>query len=58
MTREILLPTGKRAALVRALKLSYPTVRAALRFASDTETAKRVRHVAIKEYGGVIVERQ
>lgn len=56
MTREILLKTGNRAKLMNLFDTTYPTVRAALRYETDTDLAKRIRHYAIKEMHGVVSE--
>ena len=34
--------------------MSQPTIREALRYQSNTEVAKRIRHTAVKEFGGVV----
>jgi len=39
---------------MNALHTTYPTIRAALRYECDSEIARRIRHVAIKQYGGVV----
>lgn len=56
MTKEIHISHGKRAKLMKALNVTYPTVRAALRFESNTIIAEKIRKVAQSEYGGTIYE--
>ncbi len=53
MQREIILKSGKQAELKKAMNVSYPTIRKALRFQTDTNTAKRIRWNAVKHFGGV-----
>ena len=55
MGKQILMPVCGKVALKNAFNTSYPTVRAALRFNTNTALAKKIRHTAIKEYGGVEV---
>ena len=54
----IIVAHGVRKEIGARLGVSQPTVRRALRGASDTAAARRVRHVAVKEYGGVAVVRR
>lgn len=56
MERQILLPAGQKKALVRAMNSTYPTVRSALRFRSNSENAKRIRYAAVRHFGGVQVD--
>lgn len=56
MARQILLPHGKKNELMRMVHCTYPTVRAALRFRSDSATARKIRFVAVKHLGGYEVE--
>lgn len=53
MAKQILLAAGKKTALKKALNTSYPTVRAALGYESNTLIAKKIRHAAVKVFGGV-----
>lgn len=57
MSKEILLRQGAKAKLMQVLNTTYPTVRAALKFETDTEIAKRIRHYAMNELGGVVAIR-
>lgn len=50
--KEILIGYGDGARLMTAFRISYPTLRRALRFKTDTELARKIRHTAINEYGG------
>ncbi len=54
MTKEIHISHGNRAKLMKALNVTYPTVRAALRFESNTVIAEKIRKVAKSEYGGKV----
>lgn len=53
--KRILIEHGNRKKLMSAFKTSYPTIRAALRYESDTEMARKIRFVAIKQYDGKCV---
>lgn len=53
-TQQILLPHGQSKKIGEALNVSQPTIREALRYQSNTEVAKRIRHTAVKEFGGVV----
>lgn len=52
---QIIMPHGAAKKLGSALNVSQPTVREALRYQSDTETARRIRHTAVNVFGGVEV---
>ena len=53
-SKQIVLRTyGDSQKLGRVLNVSQPTIRKALRFESDTDTARRIRHTAVKAFGGV-----
>lgn len=56
MAKQILLAHGKKGKLMKLTKSSYPTVREALHFRSDTQMARRIRKMALKELGGKQVE--
>lgn len=47
---------GQMSKLKKIFKTTYPTVRAALRYKTDSELARKIRHTAVKEYGGKEVE--
>ena len=49
------MPLGGKLALKNAFKTSYPTIREALKFNTSTDLAKKIRHTAINEFGGVEV---
>lgn len=53
--KKIEINGGKKKELMRVCNATYPTVRQALRFLSDTEKAKRIRKVAM-EMGGMVME--
>lgn len=50
--RRIILPYGNTYKLASELGVSYPHVRNCLKGAYDTETAQKVRKLAIKKYKG------
>lgn len=54
MGKKILLQHGKKRELIRVMHSTYPTVKAALNYECNTKTAEKIRHVAVKEFGGVI----
>ena len=55
--RKIVLPgNGSTIKLVKATRSSYATVWRALHFMEDTEKQRKIRYVAIKEFGGKIME--
>ncbi|MGM9817682.1 MAG: hypothetical protein ACI30B_01710 [Paludibacteraceae bacterium] len=56
MTRRILMDFGQISKLKKIFKTTYPTVRAALLYKTDSELARKIRHTAVKEYGGKEVE--
>ena len=56
MSKEILIKHGNRKLIIEAFQTTYPTVIAALRFQTDSILAKRIRHFATNELGGVIIE--
>ncbi|MBO7594219.1 MAG: hypothetical protein J6T12_04565 [Salinivirgaceae bacterium] len=51
-TKFIKVEHGKMQELGRAMKVSQPTIRKALAYETNTERARSIRHVAVKEYGG------
>ncbi len=53
--KRILVAHGAKKQLMAALGTSYPTVRAALRYDSDTEISRRIRYVAITQFAGIRV---
>ena len=55
MAKEILLAGGKRKNIIKSLNTTYPTIREALRFKSNTEISQKIRKIAI-ENGGKLVE--
>jgi hypothetical protein len=55
MAKQILIGHGQRLEIMKALNVSYPTVRKSLRCQSDNEIANKIRVVALKK-GGQVVE--
>lgn len=53
--RLIIVGHGLRRQIMEALKVSYPTCRAALRYETDTEIARKIRGYAMN-HGGMAVE--
>lgn len=53
--KRIYIEHGLRKQMMDALNVTYPTIRAALNFRSNTLTAKVIRQYAI-EHGGVILQ--
>ncbi len=47
----ILYPKGTVRLVARRLGVSEPTVRSAFRFSTESELARSIRAVAVKEYG-------
>ncbi|NDV45478.1 hypothetical protein D0T49_00225 [Paludibacter sp. 221] len=54
--KEILVGNGQKLKLKKLFNTSYPTVRTALAFKTNTALAYRIREAALK-MGGVVVER-
>lgn len=55
--QEITVSHGLRKEIMEELDCTYPTVRAALKFRSDTLLAIRIRQYAIR-HGGVLMQSQ
>lgn len=53
--KKIIVNHGLRKQMMMVLNVTYPTIRAALAFESDTFTAKCIRFYAL-EHGGVLVK--
>lgn len=53
--KQIHIEHGLRKQIMEELGVTYPTVKAALTYKSDTLTAKTIRRYAI-EHGGVILQ--
>lgn len=53
--KEIKVQHGLRREMMSVFGTTYPTIRAALRYKSDTYYAKRMRGYALN-HGGVIIE--
>ena len=56
MEKRIWIKYGERAKLMGMFKTSYQTVHDALVYKNNSELAKRIRHAAVKQFGGVEVE--
>lgn len=54
--KEILVDNGQKLKLKQLFETSYPTVRTALKYKTNTALAYRIRKAAI-EMGGIVVER-
>lgn len=54
--KKIEVENGKKKELMHLCNATYPTVRAALRFRSDTHLAKKIRNMALA-MGGVLMEK-
>ena len=55
--KQIVVNHGLRKQIMAALGATYPTVRAALHFMSDTEKAQQIRQYAI-DHGGILLQSQ
>ena len=56
--KEILVENGEKLALKTIFKTSYPTIRSALRFRTNTALAHKIRETAIKRGGMLVKEDQ
>ena len=56
MGKKVIVKYGKVNEIAKVMKLQRETVSRALNYQSNSFTARKVRYVAIKEYGGVEVE--
>jgi hypothetical protein len=52
MAKQILVPHGKISKLMKAFNTTCPTVRAALRYQTNTDLARKIRHAAVTVFGG------
>ncbi len=55
--KQIIVDHGLHKQIMAALDVSYPTVRAALHFKSDTEKAQQIRQYAV-DRGGILLQSQ
>ena len=53
--RRIIVDYGTRREIMQLLDCTYPTVRTALQFGSDTELAQRIRKVAMEKGGTELI---
>ena len=54
--KMIKIEHGGRKQIMAALGVTYPTVRAALNYESDSDVAKRIRTYAIRSLKGRVLE--
>lgn len=54
MEKEILIPTKALGKIQRAFSKSRMTIWNALNYRSGSDLARKIRHVALKQYGGLI----
>jgi hypothetical protein len=54
--KMIVVKHGDRERIMKAMSVSYPTVRRALRYETDHETAKKIRAYALRSLGGKVME--
>lgn len=55
---KILVPDGVRKKLRDCHQTTYPTVRKALNGTTNSKLATKIRHTALKHFGGVEVSNQ
>lgn len=55
MDKRIVIQRGDRVKLAKAMRCTVQMVSYSLNYAKDTELARKIRHVAKHEYGGVEV---
>lgn len=55
LIKQIYVEYGLRKQIMAALDVTYPTVKSALTYKSNTQIAKTIRQYAI-EHGGIILE--
>ena len=53
--KRIFVDYGLRKQIMAALDVTYPTVRAALCFTTDTEMAQKIRQYAL-DHGGMLLQ--
>ena len=56
MAKRILMEYGQQKKLKEHFKVSRPTLVSALRYETQSELAKKIRYVAVKQFGGKEVE--
>lgn len=55
MDRRIVVSHGDSTRIALSMNCTREMVSKALNFKKDTDLARRIRHVAVKEYGGIEV---
>ena len=55
---EILTKQGTKVELGKRFNVSQPTIRAALRGQTRSALSEKIRHTAVKEFGGVETNKQ
>lgn len=56
MPKKIIVDFNVKKELMKTCHVTYPTIRSALNFKSDTALARRIRQIALKDFGGVEVK--
>lgn len=54
--KMILIKHGDRERIMKAMGVTYPTVRRALRYECDSEVARKIRAYALHSLGGKVLE--
>lgn len=54
--KMILIKHGDRERIMKAMGVTYPTVRRALRYESNSEVARKIRTYALRSLGGKVLE--
>ena len=54
--KMILVKHGDRERIMKAMGVTYPTVRRALRYECDNEVARKIRAYALRSLGGKVLE--
>lgn len=54
--KMILIKHGDRERIMKAMGVTYPTVRRALRYECDSEVARKIRAYALSSLGGKVLE--
>lgn len=54
MKKEILIPSGSLDKIQRIFNVTRMTIWNALNYKNSSDLSKKIRHVALKQYGGII----